>query len=752
MKLFYTISRQDYRESLELYDSALKPTRWLSGFALPFACAALGHAIFGFGYGNRLLDVTLFLCAFFVLGKNFFLFLQPYLHYSSDSSHDPHYEAEITDTGVTFIGESHHTQKPWAEFLRYCETATVFVLLFRSHNFFVIPKRSFKLEEIEQLRKMLSSKAPPAVIRKEIRHFRPALALVLVGYIVFFFFGGTIERLIIPLVRPLLASRRPKDLGQWRQAKTASASQLNGTGTVYLVPIGDTKPLLRSSLIAFYKNHYGLSLHVLPSIAIPLWARDEPRQQVVAEELITAMNDRYSNLADDASSFLIGITDQDMYIAGLDWNFAFNMRQGLKSAVISTSRLNAKVGGNMPSQDLFEARLRKLLTKNIGLTYYRLDLSHVPTSVLYDDVEDMETLDGMADEYSEWDASTRKDDDDLEQEGDTCLSIRHYFSAEKLRSDAVELTGWCSSTHGQTDLEVINVYWRYGLLYTRRTEFYRPGALPLELSRVVRVADSSSRAFGIGANHSLNIWPIGNQWPFSWIDLILEDGGRLHYRRANWGASYWDAIYRVEYTITDFYDSALSWNGKGWTLSRQDGRTYLFPGESFIQRAEQDALVGVTDRSGAFLKFERERSGDLIRVTSNSGPWLQLQYDSQHRITLARDDSGRIIQYLYNDAGCLQEVDESEHITHYTYDKAKRLSGIEIDGRRVLTAEFQNSDRVTGLSVAGVGDYNFAYTVKPSGETKSVDITQPDSSVMHLDLTGSGYRLQKLSVRRSPEP
>jgi YD repeat-containing protein len=283
------------------------------------------------------------------------------------------------------------------------------------------------------------------------------------------------------------------------------------------------------------------------------------------------------------------------------------------------------------------------------------------------------------------------------------------------------------------------------LLYTRRTEFYRPGALPLELSRVVRVADSSSRAFGIGANHSLNIWPIGDQWPFSWIDLILEDGGRLHYRRANWGASYWDAIYGVEYTITDFYDSALSWNGKGWTLSRQDGRTYLFPDGSLIQRAEQGALVGVTDRSGDFLKFQRERSGDLTRVSSNSGPWLQLQYDSQHRITSAEDDSGRVIRYLYNDAGCLQEVADSEHITHYTYDKAKRLSGIEIDGQRVLTAEFQNSDRITGLSLAGVGDYRFAYTVKPSGEAKSVNITQPDSSVMRLDLTGSGYTLQKLS-------
>ena len=56
------------------------------------------------------------------------------------------------------------------------------------------------------------------------------------------------------------------------------------------------------------------------------------------------------------------------------------------------------------------------------------------------------------------------------------------------------------------------------------------------------------------------------------MDLILEDGGRLHYRRSDWGASYWDSIYVVEPTITDFYSSYVTWNWPGWKLVRQDSR------------------------------------------------------------------------------------------------------------------------------------------------------------------------------------
>ena len=106
------------------------------------------------------------------------------------------------------------------------------------------------------------------------------------------------------------------------------------------------------------------------------------------------------------------------------------------------------------------------------------------------------------------------------------LNVRHYLSSEKQHPDAVSLGG-CSSTHGQTDLEALNLDLSDQLVLSRRTDFYMPGKLPLELSRVIRTNDARPRAYGVGGNHSLNIFPVGNRWPFTWIDLILEDGGRL---------------------------------------------------------------------------------------------------------------------------------------------------------------------------------------------------------------------------------
>ena len=41
-----------------------------------------------------------------------------------------------------------------------------------------------------------------------------------------------------------------------------------------------------------------------------------------------------------SDSILIGVTDEDIYIAELDWEFAFNFRETHQTAVISTARLN----------------------------------------------------------------------------------------------------------------------------------------------------------------------------------------------------------------------------------------------------------------------------------------------------------------------------------------------------------------------------------------------------------------------------
>ena len=87
----------------------------------------------------------------------------------------------------------------------------------------------------------------------------------------------------------------------------------------------------------------------------------------------------------------------------------------------------------------------KLLTKNIGISFYGLELTSDRGSVLYNDIEDMETLDAMGEDYSVRDARTRRNE--THEEGDPCFTLRHYYSPQKQRTDSAYLAG-CSSTHG----------------------------------------------------------------------------------------------------------------------------------------------------------------------------------------------------------------------------------------------------------------------------------------------------------------
>jgi YD repeat-containing protein len=749
MKLSYTTTAEDRRQGRRIYDSALAPMRWLTGIAEPFSFAALGFGIYCYATGNRALGLSLFISFGYLFSKGFLLrFIRDSLA-SRRRSEPEHFQVEANDGGITFSaigptppGSLASSQKPWTECRAYCQTPDMFVLSL-GREFYIIPKRSLTEAEISEFQMALSARLSQATVRTGILAVRHAVSLVLLGYIAFFFFGGTIERALWWGLRPFLQRRTfPRPLSV-RLPQPASRDQLHGLGQIYLVPVGATTRLISSSLLQYYQTKYGISLHVLPSIPVPEWARDQARQQLVADELVEAMRRAYPQQAASPDTILIGVTDEDIYISELDWKFALNFRETSHALVISTARLNPAYYGKPPAPSLLETRLRKLLTKNIGISFYGLELTSDRGSVLYNDIEDMETLDAMGEDYSVRDASARRDE--THEGGDPCFSVRHYYSPKKQRTDLAYLTG-CSSTHGETDLEVLDVYLHYGILLSRRTDFYLAGPLPLEVSRVIRTQDSRSRAFGIGGNHSLNIWPVGNTWPFTWMDLIVEDGGRLHYWRSDWGASYWDAVYVVEPTISDFYSSHVTWNWPGWKLFRQDGRTYVFPDGGGVQRPEQAALIGVQDASGNTLRLQRESTGNLMIARSGEGKWIHFKYDSGYRVTEAQDNEGHGILYRYSATGCLEEVEDAEHhVTKYGHEGTRCPTSMTIDGRQVWSAQFDKADRVTQLELVEAGTYRFTYSVDRSGASTRVDIKDPGNNVLRITYDPSGYRLEHVA-------
>jgi hypothetical protein len=63
-----------------------------------------------------------------------------------------------------------------------------------------------------------------------------------------------------------------------------------------------------------------------------------------------------------------------------------------------------------------------------------------------------------------------------------------------------------------------------GMFELRQTDLFLPDVMPLSLARTYSVWDDYSRAFGVGGNHPYDICPNGTSFPYTYLDLHLEDG------------------------------------------------------------------------------------------------------------------------------------------------------------------------------------------------------------------------------------
>ena len=124
--------------------------------------------------------------------------------------------------------------------------------------------------------------------------------------------------------------------------------------------------------------------------------------------------------------------------------------------------------------------------------------------------------------------------------------------------------------------------------------------LPLEVVRTYLQRDAQSRAFGVGTTLSYDMLLVGDTFPYTYQDLILPDGGRVHYTRTSPGTSYTDAVYTASTTPGTFFGSTLSWNtaaGTGWLIRLKDGTVLGFP-EAYQAPARCGGLTSIKDRYG----------------------------------------------------------------------------------------------------------------------------------------------------------
>lgn len=291
-----------------------------------------------------------------------------------------------------------------------------------------------------------------------------------------------------------------------------------------------------------------------------------------------------------------------------------------------------------------------------------------------------------------------------------------------------------------------------GLFVYQKTDLVVPDTLPINLTRTYRPRDTVSRPFGIGATHPYEIFLVGDIFPYTFQDLILPDGGRVHYNRISPGTSFSDAVYEHTGTPSVFYKSTIRWIG-GWELKLRDGTIYTFPDSEAATIPRAAAALTMRDRFGNMLILSRDSNHNLTQITTPNGRYVQFTYDTGNRITLARDNIGRTVSYTYDASGRLWKVtDVNGGVTEFTYDTSNRMTKVK-DPKLItyLTNTYDTNGRVTKQTLADSTFYQFAYTIGANGKVSQADVTDPRGNVRRVIFNSLGFRTNEIFAVGKPE-
>jgi RHS repeat-associated protein len=273
-----------------------------------------------------------------------------------------------------------------------------------------------------------------------------------------------------------------------------------------------------------------------------------------------------------------------------------------------------------------------------------------------------------------------------------------------------------------------------GLFILDKTDLALPDTMPLSLTRTYRQSDTVSRAFGIGTSHpyASYLWSAN---PYAEVDLILPDGGRVHFLRISSGTGWTDAVFEHTSSPTRFYKSRIWWNGGGWDLQFKDGTKLVF--------ADNGPLQYIQDRFGNRTLLDRGTNpyANIATIRSPNGRWISLHYDGSGRIDQAKDNAGRTVSYVYNAAGYLWKVtDVFGQLTEYTYDASNRMRTIK-DARQItfLTIDYDANTRVWKQTQADSTFFQFDYVLDQNGRVTQTDVTDPRGFVRRSTFNAAGY-------------
>jgi len=251
--------------------------------------------------------------------------------------------------------------------------------------------------------------------------------------------------------------------------------------------------------------------------------------------------------------------------------------------------------------------------------------------------------------------------------------------------------------------------------------------MPLSLTRTHNPWDTQVYALGKGTNHPYDVGPTGSRFPYTFLDINLEDGNSVHFDRISKGTGFADAIYAHSTTASEFFGGRIAWNGDGWTMRLGDGRVFLFPEAYYAKSRAQGAATEMRNPQGQRIRLERDAQRNLRRLISPNGRTIEFQYDGT-RIKEASDDQGRAVGYWYDSAGRIYAVtDNAKHVSSFTYEQGL-MTSIQDETSRVLLRNRYENGRVSEQMVADGGVYHYRYVANREGQVEQTQVTMPDGA------------------------
>lgn len=176
--------------------------------------------------------------------------------------------------------------------------------------------------------------------------------------------------------------------------------RVRGKEKLYFVPLNNYSAASLTKLVNFCKQKIGVEPIITEAVPFALTTVDKKRQQVIAEEAVELMKLKNRALVQDPNAVVIGFTDQDMYIRRNEkWQWAFGYWRQRRFGIVSSARMDPANLGGAANDVLTEARLRKMVLKNIGVLFYLYPTNYNPKSVLFNDVNGVEDIDKMGEDF-----------------------------------------------------------------------------------------------------------------------------------------------------------------------------------------------------------------------------------------------------------------------------------------------------------------------------------------------------------------